>query len=134
MGLVIRPMVSSSERRRDVCASLRPVAPTCTMSFWTSIVDEETAMGLIDDILKALDRIPGWKRVQELPDEVDALARRISELEEKLGGKWPPDVCRFCGARAMRMSGAYGPNKGMVEERWECSKCKRQDIRLIKAR
>jgi hypothetical protein len=28
-------------------------------------------MGMLEDILKALDRIPGWKRLQELPSEMD---------------------------------------------------------------
>jgi hypothetical protein len=28
-------------------------------------------MGIIDDILKALDRIPVWRRLQEIPGEVD---------------------------------------------------------------
>lgn len=28
-------------------------------------------MGVLEDMLKALDRIPGWKRLQELPSEVE---------------------------------------------------------------
>jgi hypothetical protein len=74
-------------------------------------------VGLLDDMLKALDRIPGWKRIQELPSEVDQLKKRVADLEEKLGGKWPPDVCRFCGERAVRMTFAAGPNsKGQIEQ------------------
>ena len=75
-------------------------------------------MGLIDDILKALDRIPVWRRLNEVPAEVDDLKERVASLEEKLGGKWPPDVCKRCGARTLRMSGVRGPNvttKKMME-------------------
>jgi hypothetical protein len=28
-------------------------------------------MGILDDILSALDRIPVWKRLQELPAKID---------------------------------------------------------------
>ena len=81
-------------------------------------------MGMIDDILKALDRIPTWKRLQEVPAEVDDLKRRVVELEAKLGGKWPPDVCKYCGARAVRLTAdsTYG---GMFEV-WTCGECGKQ--------
>ena len=83
-------------------------------------------MGLLDDIVKTLDRIPGWKRIQELPSEVDQLAKRVAELEEKLGGKWPPDVCRFCGERAVRMTAVRGPStKGNMEQTWVCAQMQR---------
>ncbi|MFH0342813.1 MAG: hypothetical protein ACHBNF_11935 [Chromatiales bacterium] len=58
-------------------------------------------MGAIDDFLKMLDRIPIWRRLGEVPGEVDDLKRRVAELEQKLNGKWPPDVCEFCGTRAV---------------------------------
>jgi hypothetical protein len=44
-------------------------------------------MGLLEDVMKALDRIPVWKRLQGVPAEVDSLKGRIAALEEKLGGK-----------------------------------------------
>ena len=30
-------------------------------------------MGIVDDLLKALERIPIWKRLGEVPDEIDEL-------------------------------------------------------------
>ena len=60
-------------------------------------------MGVIEDMLKALDRIPGWKRLQEVPNEVDELKTKVAALEEKLGEKWPADICRHCGERAARL-------------------------------
>jgi hypothetical protein len=61
-------------------------------------------MGFVEDVFKALDRIPIWKRLQELPSEVDQLKAKIADFETKLGGKWPPDVCKFCGERAARLA------------------------------
>ena len=91
-------------------------------------------MGLLEDIMKALDRIPNWKRVQELPTEVDALKQRVAGLEQKLSGKWPADVCKFCGERAVRMSGTRGPNSHthISEQIWTCEKCGRKETRIIK--
>jgi hypothetical protein len=60
-------------------------------------------MGVIEDMLNALDRIPGWKRLQQVPSEVDELNARVAALEEKLGGKWPADICRYCGERGARL-------------------------------
>jgi hypothetical protein len=92
-------------------------------------------MSVIDDVLKVLDRIPIWKRLQEVPSEVDDLKRRIAELEEKLGGKWPADVCRFCGERAVRLHVTLGPDeKGYMHENWHCSNCNNTDVRLVKPR
>jgi hypothetical protein len=92
-------------------------------------------MGILEDMMKALDRIPGWKRLQEVPAEVDDLKRRLAALEEKLGGKWPPDVCRFCGEQAVRLQASFGPDaKGSMHENWHCSKCNNTEVRLVKAR
>jgi hypothetical protein len=79
--------------------------------------------------------IPGWKRLQELPSEFDELKARVNGLEGKLGAKWPPDVCRFCGERAVRLARSVGPDaKHHIQEYWECSECRKEDIRLVKAR
>ncbi len=43
-------------------------------------------MGLLEDILLALERIPIWKRVKALPDEVEALKARIKVLEDRMAG------------------------------------------------
>lgn len=87
-------------------------------------------MGVVDDMLSA-DRIPIWKRLHQVPEEVDDLKARISALEEKLGGKWPADVCRACGERAVRLVSAKAPDiKGNVRENWACSKCNTNHVRV----
>jgi len=38
-------------------------------------------MMVVDDILKILERIPLWKKLTALPTRVDALEKRLAELE-----------------------------------------------------
>lgn len=89
-------------------------------------------MGVVDDVLKALDRIPVWKRLGQVPGEVDDLQKRVSSLETMLGGKWAPDVCRFCGERAVRMTSNLGPDRfGKMIENWTCGVCNQVDERRV---
>lgn len=89
-------------------------------------------MGIVDDVLKAFDRIPIWQRLQTIPTELDKLQARIAELEEKLGGKWPADVCKFCGERAARLAHSHPAQKGGVQQNWYCEKCGNSETRIVK--
>lgn len=87
----------------------------------------------LDDILKLLDRWGEWKKMREAPVLVDALEKRVAVLEEKLGGKWPADVCQFCGERALRQTFVGGPNdKGNMFHEWTCQACNQVEKRLKK--
>lgn len=59
-------------------------------------------MGMLEDVMKALERLPIWKRLVGLPQEVEALQKRVAELERKLGPK-PGAECPMCGERAMKV-------------------------------
>lgn len=90
-------------------------------------------MGVIEDIMKALDRIPVWKRLQEIPGEVDVLKQRVADLESRLGAKWPGDVCKFCGARTLRLSHTRPINSNQaIEQRWHCETCDKTETRLVR--
>ncbi|MDP3316591.1 MAG: hypothetical protein Q8M47_11075 [Devosia sp.] len=92
-------------------------------------------MEAIDDISKLLDRIPIWKRLGEVPAEVDQLKKQVADLEAKLNGKWPADVCRFCGEREVRLMDHRGPDShGIITELWTCGACSQVDRRPVKAR
>ncbi len=89
-------------------------------------------MGFLEDVMKTLDRIPIWKRLQGVPDEVDALNQRVADLEEKLGSTWPPDVCKYCGERAARLTSTKGPtDKGKMIQSWACEKCNNIERRQV---
>jgi hypothetical protein len=89
-------------------------------------------MSIVDDTLKVLDRIPIWKRLGTIPAEVDGLTRRVAELEAKLGGKWPADVCKHCGERALRLthSAPSDPKSGKVRQNWFCNQCNKTEVRI----
>ena len=90
------------------------------------------AFGL-KDLLDALDRWGEWKSMRAAPAKLEALEKRVAELEEKLGNKWPPDVCRACGERGLRLRDVYGPDaKGMMREGWNCEKCKHHEVRVVR--
>jgi hypothetical protein len=82
----------------------------------------------LDDILKLLDRWGEWKNMRAAPARLDELLARVAELEQKLIGPWPPDVCRFCGERAARLD-FTGIEKGIGD----CKACKKSDWRYSKA-
>jgi len=90
-------------------------------------------LGIVDETLKVLDRIPIWKRLGEVPSEVDDLKKRVAALEEMLGGTWPPDVCKFCGKRAVRLQASFGAEAktGKARQQWQCGKCGQIEIRLV---
>jgi hypothetical protein len=48
-------------------------------------------MGMLEDIMKAFDRIPIWKRLQHVATEVDELKARIVALEAALA-RCPAEV------------------------------------------
>jgi hypothetical protein len=90
-------------------------------------------MGMIEDILKALDRIPIWKRVSALPTEFDALKARVEALEARLAPA-TVDACPSCRAMTFKLiesrpeAGPFG-ELGAREYVWQCSSCRYEDIR-----
>lgn len=90
-------------------------------------------MSVLEDFRKWLHETQFWKELQPIPDKVAALEKRVAELEEKLNGKWPADVCPRCGARAMRAQHTFGPDgKGLMHQGWACGECQYQEERMIR--
>src|SRR5438552_16651732 len=81
-------------------------------------------MGLLDDILKALDRVDAWKALQEVPAKTSALEKRVSVLEENLA-RAPGQACPFCGARAFRFKRTMTWGKS---ETCQCEDCKQERV------
>ena len=84
-------------------------------------------MGLIDDIMKALDRVPVWKKLQDMPGQVAQMEQRIAKLEAKLSQPLSENSCPACGERTFFVvdSGpARGPgHRGGVERHYKCKSC-----------
>lgn len=56
---------------------------------------------LTGDILDVLKRWDRWRRIDETPERIDALEKRIAELEVKLQ-RAPGEACPKCGALEFR--------------------------------
>ena len=68
-----------------------------------------------------------------LEDVMDTeLEKRVAALEQALGGKAPPEVCRFCGERAVRLHRVQSDEKGLVEENWKCVACSQIDVQVFR--
>lgn len=90
-------------------------------------------MGMIEDVLKALERIPFWKRVRETPERLDALEARVAALEALLTSNATGEACPMCGQRAMRVEssepdpvfGEFGAKRDLMR----CAACQHQEHR-----
>jgi hypothetical protein len=79
-------------------------------------------LGLLTDILTALDKWDLWKEIKTAPERIAELEKRVANLEQLLGGKAPPDICRHCGERGARYERTVG-SAGHQQELWKCEKC-----------
>ena len=83
-------------------------------------------MSLLEDVIKALERIPLWKRVSALPEEVESLRRRLEAVEAQLAGKTGPQ-CPLCEAPGFkRTSSKPDPvmgDLGVIQDTFQCPNC-----------
>ena len=90
-------------------------------------------MGTLGDLRQWLKDVPLWRELGTVPDRLAALEKRVEELENKLNGKWPAEVCRHCGERAVRLQYSRVEERGVEVTRWDCEKCMFSDFRSNKA-
>lgn len=90
-------------------------------------------MGILEDVVKALERIPSWKRVQALPQQITSLEQRIKALEDRLttatGEQCPK--CRAMAFNLERSTPSPEPwgSMGARQDHYSCAACLYQDIR-----
>jgi hypothetical protein len=93
-------------------------------------------MAVIGELVELLKRWDVWKRVEETPDRVDALEKRIAELESKLQ-RAPGEACPRCGALAYRVLSStphptMGGILGTMVHNMKCDECGFTDQKIPK--
>ena len=89
-------------------------------------------MGILEDVMKAVERIPGWKRIAATPDELDALKKRVEELEAKLAPA-TGEICPICRSPHFKViSSCPHPTfafAGKKLDTFECGACGHKEDR-----
>lgn len=87
---------------------------------------------MLEDVMRALERLPLWKRVSDLPEKVQALEARIAALEAKLAGD-TGTLCPLCEKPAFRRIGsAPHPQFGFAGiklDSYACGECGHEEER-----
>lgn len=89
-------------------------------------------MGLLEDVMKTLERVPGWKRIAAMPKEVDELRERVAALEKRLAPA-TGDQCPKCRAMHFTLQSSnpdpYMMELGVMQDHYACSACGYTDQR-----
>lgn len=91
-------------------------------------------MAVVSDIVDLLKRWDVWRRVEQTPDRVDALEKRVGELESRLK-KAPGEACPSCGDLSFRIAkseAAQAPFAvlGARSYHWKCQACGYEDTKM----
>ncbi len=62
--------------------------------------------------MAVLDRWEDWKTTRDNAAQIPDMEQRIADIEEKIGGKWPGDVCPKCGRQSLRVIKAHRVRTG----------------------
>lgn len=92
----------------------------------------EVPLGAFDDVMKALKRISVRKRVAALPQELEALRRRVEELEAIVAGSGGADRCPVCDATGFKRYASV-PFKilpGVMMDSYRCPVCSHEELRM----
>jgi hypothetical protein len=82
---------------------------------------ENSGMAVIGEITELLRRWNVWKRVEGAPERIDALERRVAELEAKLASRPLAEACPICETGEMKVKAVKAhPTFGVT---LQCNAC-----------
>jgi len=92
----------------------------------------------VSDIIALLENIPAWKKIKELPAKIEALEKRVEQLENQLKRHHlsPSGLnCPSCGSVNYRVLSSKKDKTfgalGAKEQTLRCDDCSFEDTRVI---
>lgn len=89
----------------------------------------------VSDILKLLDKAPEWLGLKRLAPRLDALEKRVAELEAKLAGRVTASaLCPMCRAAMDTVAVVPDPTFGMFgmqRHTLRCTACGHEESRQV---
>jgi len=90
----------------------------------------------LNDLLAVLDHWPIWKKIKAAPEQLEALEKRVAELENRLSRR-PGETCPSCGELSYRVVSSQ-PHPmmgelGAIIRKMKCEKCQFTENRTITA-
>ncbi|WNP29118.1 hypothetical protein RN616_11280 [Morganella morganii] len=83
-------------------------------------------MGILSELDSLLEKIPLWKKLKSVPDEVEGLKQRIAALEAKINSK-SGDKCPKCGEMTYSLNRTEPDpmfrDMGVNRDYYKCSSC-----------
>ena len=88
-------------------------------------------MAVLSELTELLRRWDVWKRVEEAPERIEALEKRVAALELLLK-RAPGEACPRCGALEYRVVEARpSVSYGVREHVYRCGDCGFQDVKMV---
>ena len=90
-------------------------------------------MSTTSELLGLLDKIPAWKRINEVPARIDTLEKRLADLEKKMAGGG--DICPRCKQPTFALieskpDDTFG-ELGFQKRTYKCEACGFSEKKLI---
>lgn len=91
-------------------------------------------MSMLSELNTLLEKIPVWKRLQAMPQEIEELRKRVEQLEAAMQPKGH-DICPRCHQHTFALvrteqDPTFG-ELGAQRRVYECTSCKHTEFKLI---